>query len=595
MFSHFDNRRYLIPFRSQLLPHIFTDTLVIGGGVAGMRAAIEATKGSGEAGGSTPGGSVSGGSVSGSSVSGSSASGGGGDVIILYKGDLPQSSTAWAQGGVAVARTDNDSPEDHLRDTLEAGGTLCVEPAVRVLVEEGPDRVDELIEWGIQFDSDDEGQLHYGREGGHHQARILHAEGDATGRELVRGLASHLATHPTVRQFDHCFALDLLTANENENNGPARVRGAITWHPKYGLQIIWAKSTILATGGAGQVFRETTNPPATSGDGLAMAWRAGAWLGDLEFIQFHPTTLYVAGASRALISEAVRGEGAHLVNREGIRFMQGRHDMAELAPRDVVSREIMRELARSQEACVYLDVRHFSTEKLERRFPGLVTLLQDFDLEPGRDLIPVHPAAHYTVGGIWSDLDGHTDLPGLFVCGEAADNGLHGANRLASNSLLEGLVYGQRAGRAAVVDQKLNPGGESGGGPIIISSDLHFPEHGELDLIDVRSSVRSVMWRNVGLERTGTRLDDVLDMFDFWGRYMFNHVFDNPEGWEIQNLLTTGALITRAARWREETRGVHSRSDHPEIDTRFESHARWRRGKARPNCISPAVALPSPL
>jgi L-aspartate oxidase len=324
------------------------------------------------------------------------------------------------------------------------------------------------------------------------------------------------------------------------------------------------------------VYRETTNPKITTGDGLAMAYRAGAAFADLEFVQFHPTTLYIAGAGRMLISEAVRGEGALLVDSDGVRFMPEYHDLAELAPRDVVSRAIVDRLALTQKSAVYLDTRHFGRAKLEERFPNLVHELSAYDLDPSENLIPVHPSAHYTIGGVRADLDGRTSLPGLFACGETAANGLHGANRLASNSLLEGLVFGRRAGRAAA---QLNG---NAAGPVRIVSNIPVHEHAELDLVDVRSSLRSAMWRNVGIERIGPKLNDVLEMFRFWARYTMDIIFDEPAGWETQNMLTVGALMTRAALWRCESRGVHCRLDYPEPRDDFAVHAQWRAGTDEP-------------
>lgn len=552
MSEQLDARRYLIPFRSLLLPHIVTDTLVIGSGVAGLRAAIEAS--------------------------------GHGDVIVIAKEELAFSNTAWAQGGIAAVLGEDDSSLLHVEDTLVAGAGLCLETSVRTVVEEGPGEIDRLLGWGMRFDRDAEGELELGREGGHHRNRIVHAKGDATGQELVRTLlerARSLAEAPgTLRLFDHCFALDFVTGG-----GPGTpVLGAITHHPRYGLQIIWAKATILASGGAGQVYRETTNPKVATGDGVAMAWRAGAAVADLEFMQFHPTTLYVAGASRALLSEAIRGEGGYLVDRRGERFMLGRHELAELAPRDVVSRAIVDHLARTQEPNVFLDVRHLGAERFARRFPSLAALLRSYELDPGRDLIPVHPAAHYTIGGVWTDLDGRTSVPGLYAVGEVACNGLHGANRLASNSLLEGLVFGRRAG-AAVAERA-----DANRGPVQVVSDIRPSDKGELDLVDVRSSLRSAMWRNVGIERQGGRLADAEDMIAFWSRYSLDKIFDDLAGWEVQNLLTVGALMTRAASWRRESRGTHCRVDFPRSDESFAIHASWRRGRAEPVPIAMASA-----
>ena len=317
-----------------------------------------------------------------------------------------------------------------------------------------------------------------------------------------------------------------------------------------------------------------------------MAWRAGAAVTDLEFMQFHPTALYVAGAARSLISEAVRGEGAHLVDRSGRRFMEGRHPLGELAPRDIVSRGIIDELAQSQGANVFLDARHLTSAGFERRFPGLFHLLAGFGIDPGTAPIPVMPAAHYTIGGVRTDLDGRTGVPGLLAAGEVACNGLHGANRLASNSLLEGLVFGSRAGVAAATL-------ETGAGAAArIVSDIRPSDKGELDLVDVRSSLRSAMWRNVGIVRSGNRVSDALDMIDFWCRYSLDKIFDDPAGWEIQNMLTCAALVSSAALAREESRGTHARADHPGTKPSEAVHREWRVGRAQPEERPVASAVP---
>jgi L-aspartate oxidase len=614
----FDDRRYLIPFRSSLLPQIFTDTLVIGSGVAGLRAAIAAATGAA-----------------------------GGDVIVLCKNEPEESNTSWAQGGIAAVMDRTDSIEAHVHDTLEAGAGLCDEPAVRAICAGGPVRMRELIDWGMHFDraaasgvpahvgsGEGEGEvsdsaaapLALGREGGHHANRILHAHGDATGAELSRCLLAKLATTPGVRLFTNCFALDLITSSNDPNAGGA-VMGAITHHPRYGLQMIWAKSTILATGGAGMVYRETTNPRVATADGLAMAYRAGAAVQDLSFFQFHPTTLYLAGRPRSLITEAVRGEGAYLLDHSGHRFMLDAHPMAELAPRDVVSRAIVRKLAVSGGSGgaggthVFLDVRHI--QNFTARFPGIAKLLKGVDLDPTKDLIPVNPAAHYTIGGVATDLCGRTSVPGLFAVGEVASIGLHGANRLASNSLLEGLVVGEAAGRTAAAIAKAAqgsaPGSSSNGvhpddvltwpdaslsgqsikfrpppAPIPIISDIRPSDHGELDLADVLSSLRSAMWRNAGIERSGPKLRDVIEMIDFWARYTLDKIFDSPQGWTTQNLLLSAALIARSAAWREESRGGHARTDFPDPRDDFRVHDRWRRGWTQAHAI-PVQSSPTPL
>jgi L-aspartate oxidase len=524
MLTPIADRRYLIPFRSQLLPAIFTDTLVIGSGVAGLRAALAASEH--------------------------------GDVIVVAKDELDRTNTAWAQGGIAAVLAPDDAVADHINDTLEAGAGLCEFDTVRTLVEEGPREIERLIDVGMRFDRDDLGRLALTREGGHGRRRIVHTDGDATGRELSRTLLAACRTDARIRMFDRCFALDLVTAGTSAR-GEDRVLGAITHHPKYGLQIIWARATILASGGLGQIWRETTNARVATGDGVAMAWRAGAVVADLEFMQFHPTALYVAGAGRFLISEAVRGEGATLVDRAGRRFMQGRHPLAELAPRDIVSRGIVEHLAETQDPNVFLDARSLGSRGFADRFPGLGQLLAGYGIDPGTTPIPVMPAAHYTIGGVWTDLDGRTNVPGLFACGEAACNGLHGANRLASNSLLEGLVFGRRAGVAAALSD-VAPRGN-----MRVVSDIRPSDKGELDLVDVRSSLRSAMWRNVGIVRAGNRLADALDMIHFWCRYSLDKIFDDLSGWEIQNMLSCAALVATAARAREESRGTHTRSDFP--------------------------------
>ncbi len=550
MHSIFDERRYLIPFRTALLPQIFTDVLVIGAGVAGLRAAVAAAQHS--------------------------------DVIILTKGGDESSNTAFAQGGIAAVMDAGDTTDDHVRNTLDAGAGLCDEPTVRHIIDAGPRCIRELIDMGMAFDLDSSGQLQLGREGGHTASRILHADGDATGWALARTLLRVARHTDRVRMFQNCFALDLLT----ESGPGSRCLGAITHHPKYGLQVIWAKATILASGGCGQVYRETTNPPVATGDGLAMAFRAGAELADVEFMQFHPTTLYIAGASRALITEAVRGEGAFLVNRGGERFMKGEHELAELAPRDIVTRAIVRQVAAGSD--VFIDARHIGSKRFAERFPGITALLKKFELDAGKDLIPIRPAAHYMIGGVWADAETRTNIEGLYAAGEGACTGLHGANRLASNSLLEGLVSGVEAGQ--VCREMLD---KSPRLPAKIVSDIPLSDRSELDLADVRSTLRSVMWRHMGIERDGPRLTEVAEMFDFWARYTMDKIFDDRGGWEVQNLLVTGALMTRGARWRTESRGTHYRTDYPAADPKLRVHATWKLGRKEPLIMPVRDAAPT--
>lgn len=541
----FDDRRCLIPFRSSLLPQIFTDTLVIGAGVAGARAAIEAAQH--------------------------------GEVIVLAKGDMSASNTSWAQGGIAGVLRGPDSPEAHLADTLTAGAGLCDPEAARLVVEHGAPALEELMSWGVRFDAGPDGLPLPGLEGGHSSPRIYHAGGDTTGAEIQRALSARLRQTSGLRVFERCFALDLATPSA-EPGSP--VLGAITHHARYGLQMIWARTTILACGGAGLLYRETSNPRVATADGLAMAYRAGATLADMAFVQFHPTTLYLPGASRTLISEAVRGEGALLLDAGGRRFMPDVHPLAELAPRDVVSQAIVRQIAKQGGRHVWLDCRGISG--FHARFPGIASMLARFDLDPSRDLIPVHPAAHYMIGGVRTDLRARTDVPGLLAVGEAASTGLHGANRLASNSLLEGLVFGRLAGQEAGAAMH---GAAPRQGPVPIVSDIRPSDHAEIDLADVRSSLRSAMWRNVGMERTGAKLHDAAHMFDFWARYTLDKIFDDPEGWEVQNLLLVAALVTRAAAWREESRGTHLRTDFPSPSEALRVHDLWRRGRAEPRTL----------
>ncbi|HLP84535.1 MAG TPA: L-aspartate oxidase, partial [Phycisphaerales bacterium] len=476
---------------------------------------------------------------------------------------------AWAQGGVATVLDPKDTIESHVQDTLIAGAGACDESVVRLVVEQGPKRIDEMFSWGMRVDRDEGGKVMLGREGGHAAHRIIHAGGDATGAEVQRVLLDRVKQTPGIRVFANCFALDLITPNDSEG---APVMGAITHHPKFGLQMIWARSTILAAGGSGVLFRETTNPPQATADGLAMAYRAGATLADMAYMQFHPTTLYLAGASRSLITEAIRGAGAYLLDEGKNRFMLGVHPMAELAPRDIVSQAIVRQLARQGGGKVYLDCRHIAG--INERFLGFAELLKKFDLNAQTDLIPIHPAAHYMVGGVKTDARARTNVPGLLAAGEVASTGLHGANRLASNSLLEGLVFGAIAGEAAA-DGWNGSRSLPRPGPVSIVSDIRPSDRGELDLTDVRSSLRSAMWKNVGIERTSAKLQGVAEMFDFWGRYTLDKIFDEPFGWETQNMLLVGAVMARAALWREESRGCHLRLDFPDRRDAFAKQDVW--------------------
>jgi L-aspartate oxidase len=522
-------RRYLVPFAPKHTPHLFTDILIIGGGIAGLRAALEIPDHL--------------------------------RVLVVTKDNIQQSNSSYAQGGIAGVLSPEDRFENHIEDTLTAGAGLCDRAVVEMVVREAPAQINDLVRWGTEFDQED-GHLALTREGGHSHRRIVHALGDATGHEVMRAIIERARQAANVTIWDDTFTVDLLT----HDGGCV---GALLARPGDERILVWAKQTILASGGCGMVYRETTNPPVATGDGMAAAYRAGAQLRDMEFMQFHPTILYVAGSSRFLISEAVRGEGAYLRDKDGLRFMLEDDPRAELAPRDVVAQAIVRRMDRTQHPCVYLDLSHLDPAKVQQRFPGIAKVCLGFGLDITRDPIPVRPGAHYMIGGVSVDLHGRTTLEGLWAAGEVTSSGLHGANRLASNSLLEGLVYGTACGRGAAEAASKLPDRY-----VVPPLECRFGPHaGEaLDVADVTNSLRSLMVRRMGIVRDRPGLLEAEKSVAFWCRYALLREFQTRAGWELQNLLTVAQLMIGSAIERQESRGVHFRADYPNRD-----NARWNR------------------
>ncbi|MHC5083194.1 MAG: L-aspartate oxidase [Planctomycetota bacterium] len=520
---HIDNRRYLVPVNTGSTQQLFTDCLVIGTGIAGLRAALEAAETC--------------------------------NVTLVCKGTFSDSNTWNAQGGIASVLDVADSFESHIEDTIKTGCGIGDPAVVDRVVKEGPELINQLSDWGADFDRV-EGKIDISLEGGHSHARVIHSHGDSTGRGIAETLIRKVRSIDNINVIENLFTVDLLT----DESGACV--GVIGYAPSGGLQIIWAGATVLATGGAGRLYRETTNPECATADGLAMAWRAGAVLRDMEMMQFHPTTLYVAGASRALMTETLRGEGGILRDSNHETFMKEYDERAELAPRDVVSRGILDRMLKTRSTHVYLDIRHFEKAHFQRRFPLISELCESFDIDVSTDLIPVRPSAHYMIGGVKSDWDAATNVPGLFVAGEVASTGLHGANRLGSNSLLEGLAFGKIAGASAVkmINEK--------GGAEHHRMEIEVPpsDRSRLDAEDIRNALRALMWRNVGITRQATPLAEAMEIIGFWQRYVMDKVFTSPFGWECQNMLTIAGLMAQAANQRTESRGVHYRKDFPERD-----------------------------
>jgi L-aspartate oxidase len=516
-----------------------TDFIVIGAGVAGLRAAIALAPA--------------------------------GRVLVLAKKEVSESNTQYAQGGIAVALSDEDEIGLHLQDTLTAGDGLCNVAAATVLVEEGPVRIEELIAWGTEFDRAGT-KLAFTREGAHSRSRVLHAHGDSTGREIGRALWEKAKTlkHISISEFE--FTTDLSVED-------GCVVGVSLIDDKGAIRHVHAKAVVLATGGLGCVYANTTNPDVATGDGMAMAFRAGAEISDMEFVQFHPTALYLKGAPRFLLSEALRGEGAYLRNGELDRFMPKYHPLAELAPRDVVARAIAHELevSRAKDPAVFLDMTHLRAKHLDKRFPRIYETCLKYNLDITCDLIPIRPAAHYAMGGVRTDLDGRTSIDGLYAAGEVACTGVHGANRLASNSLLEGLVFGARAAHAAREDVKVNAptlrvakdGAPSGASKS--EAKVHESRQAVEGAETCIRQVRELMWRHAGIVRTAQGLKCAIEELERVAPSL-------PEAMlrrccEARNIQQAGLLVARSALARLESRGAHYRTDYPtHNDAKFLKH-----------------------
>lgn len=478
-------------------------------------------------------------------------------VLLVTKAEVDEGATRWAQGGIAAALSDEDSPADHLRDTLEAGAGLCDPSAARVLAYEGPAAVRRLMRWGAHFDRTASGDIALTREGGHHRRRIAHAGGDATGAEITRALVAAVEDDPRIEVIEHALVLDLLADTAGAAQGlTLHVMGA---GQRDGVGAVLAPAIVLATGGIGQVFAASTNPAVATGDGLALGLRAGAAAADLEFVQFHPTVLWLGPAQRGqqpLISEALRGEGAVLVDDDGRRFMVGEHPLAELAPRDVVAKTIMRRMRDTGMPHVWLDARHLEPTAWEQRFPTILESCLDGGIDPTRDLIPVAPAQHYCSGGLLTDLSGRTTVPGLFACGECACTGVHGANRLASNSLLEGLVFADRIG--AVLAAGLPPRREPVEVPTAEPAAFQLPAAG------ARRRIQDAMTRGAGVLRSAESMRRAADEVET----IISRGGGEPctECWETANIATVALVMIDLALRREETRGSHWREDFPDRD-----------------------------
>jgi len=523
-----------------------TDFLIIGSGIAGLSFALNAARE--------------------------------GSVAIITKKEHTESNTNYAQGGIASVVAPNDSFDLHIRDTLNAGAGLCHSDAVTLIVREGPRMVENLMRWGVAFTKKSGGKLALGREGGHSKNRIVHAA-DLTGREIEHVLGENVQASERIAVYENHIAIDLITEHhllgiQEEQREHVTCWGAYALDTKTGqVKKFLAKIILLATGGAGQIYLHTTNPSIATGDGIAMVYRAGGAVGNLEFMQFHPTSLYHPDGQSFLISEAVRGYGGHLITRKGERFMERYHEMGSLAPRDIVARAIDHEMKRSGEPCVYLDVTGKDPEETKARFPNIFRKCLSLGMDLTRDPIPVVPAAHYMCGGVRTDLWGRTAIRGLYACGEVAFTGVHGANRLASNSLLEALVFSERAYRDVVEALQENR-----------SSFPNVPEWNEEDTFNTeewvimahdREEIRRLMWDYVGIVRSNFRLKRAqrrIRLISEEVEAFYRRTKVTNDLIELRNVATVAELIVRSALMRKESRGLHYTTDYPETNDR-----RWKR------------------
>ncbi|MFS0860883.1 L-aspartate oxidase [Paenibacillus taichungensis] len=529
--------QYLVDFDLSALPMVETDVLVIGSGIAGLFTAIKASEQR--------------------------------SVLMITKKSLLESNTRYAQGGIAAVIAEDDSPAYHLQDTLVAGAGLCRSEAVEALVNEGPDGVKELIRLGTLFDLEN-GELALTQEGAHSHRRILHANGDATGYEIVRALAAKANEHPGIEVWDEHFVIDLITEQ-------GECVGALVQKADGSQVFVKAEATVLCSGGAGQLYRYTTNPEVATADGVAMAYRAGAVVRDMEFIQFHPTSLCYPGAPRFLVSEAVRGEGAYLRNVKGERFMERYHAQLELAPRDIVARAIVSEMESTNSTFVYLDITHEPAEMIKHRFPTIYETCMRYGLDMTTDWIPVAPAAHYMMGGVKTDLSGESSIGRLFACGEVSSTGVHGANRLASNSLSEAIVFGRR-----IVDriQFLPPLAPLQTKVSILTSIRRITKEEQKPVSERRLRLQKMMVRQVGLRRNGANLQGAIEKLQQELQF-FDQNFTHKEEMEYANLLTCAWLVTTGALHREESRGAHYREDFPQRDDAvWQKHSLQQREQA---------------